>query len=76
MARYYFHITDGSEIPDETGTPLNSVEQARQEALKSASELLRDGTDSWSDAEWSMRVTDEAGAPVFTVRISIDEHGY
>ena len=39
MARYYFHITDGSEIPDETGTPLNSVEQARQEALKSASEL-------------------------------------
>jgi hypothetical protein len=45
MARYYFHITDGSEIPDETGTPLNSVEQARQEALKSASELLRDGTE-------------------------------
>jgi hypothetical protein len=40
MARYYFHITDGSEIPDETGTPLNSVEDARQEALKSASELL------------------------------------
>jgi hypothetical protein len=75
MARYYFHITDGLEIPDETGTPLNSVEDARQEALKGASELLLDGTDSWSDAEWSMRVADEAGAPVFTVRISIDEHG-
>jgi hypothetical protein len=75
MARYYFHITDGSEIPDEAGTLLNSVEEARQEALKSASELLRDGTASWSDAEWSMRVIDETGAPVFTVRISIDEHG-
>jgi hypothetical protein len=77
MARYFFHIYNGqADLPDESGTAFPGVKQAREEAIKTASELLRgDGDEVWSGPDWSMRVTNEVGLPVFTIRIMMDDHG-
>ena len=47
MTRYFFpYIT--VEIPDESGMVLPGVKEAREEAVKTAGELLRgDGRDFW-----------------------------
>jgi hypothetical protein len=54
---------------------LAGVKEAREEATRAASELLRgDGDEFWNGPDWTMRVTDEAGIPVFTTRILMDDH--
>jgi hypothetical protein len=75
MPRYFFHIHNGQEIPDECGTVFPGVKEAREEAVKTAGELLRgDGRDFWEGPDWTMRVTDATGVPVFTIKISMDDH--
>jgi Domain of unknown function (DUF6894) len=75
MARYFFHIHNGQDLPDGSGTDLPDAIHAREEAIKTASELLRgDGDDFWNSPDWTMRVTDERGLPVFTIRILMDDH--
>jgi hypothetical protein len=73
MARYFFHITNGQIFSDETGTILDGMKSARREAFLSAGEILSEGGEAFSN-DWTMRVTDEAGNPLFTLRISIEEH--
>ena len=75
MTRYFFHIHNGQEIPDESGTVLPGVKEAREEAVKTAGELLRgDGRDFWEGPDWTMQVTDATGVPVFTIKILMDDH--
>ncbi len=75
MPRYFFHIHNGQEIPDESGTVFPGVKEAREEAVKTAGELLRgDGRDFWEGPDWTMRVTDATGVPVFTIKILMDDH--
>jgi hypothetical protein len=75
MARFFFHVNNGVDLPDETGTVLNGIEEARQEVLLTGSELLRgDPDDLWRGSNWAMRVTDEAGTSLFTLRIAMEEH--
>jgi hypothetical protein len=55
---------------------LFGVKEARDEAIRTASELLRgDREDVWSGPDWSIRVTDETRRPVFTIKILMDHHG-
>lgn len=76
MSRYYFHISNGQHLPDASGMILNGVPEARQEAMRTASDLLRgDGEDVWISRDWTMCVTNVSGSPVFTIRIVMDDHG-
>jgi|KBSMisStandDraft_5_1062788.scaffolds.fasta_scaffold859435_2 Domain of unknown function (DUF6894) len=77
MARYFFHVSNGQNLPDESGMSFPGVQEARKEAIRTASDLLRgDGEDFWSgNPDWTMSVMDEAGRPVFTIRIVTDDHG-
>ena len=61
MARFFFHVGNGDELRDDAGMDLNSLKEAREEALLTASELLGGDGPFWSLAAWSVRVTDEAG---------------
>jgi hypothetical protein len=72
MARYYFHIRDGKDIPDHEGTELSDVSMVRSEAITAAGEMLKDMGSAWDGHEWEMEVTDESGATVLTLRFQAD----
>ena len=40
MARFFFHVASGDELHDDAGMDLDSLRDAREEALLTASELL------------------------------------
>ena len=60
MPRFFFHIRDGHDIPDEEGTELPGIEFARREAVHLAGRLLIDQSNEfWSGEDWRVEVTDE-----------------
>jgi hypothetical protein len=74
MLRYFFHICDGEEVLDGHGTVLASRDEARAHAITVAGELLRDaGKKGWRGSEWRLRVTDLAGATVYTLSFLVED---
>jgi hypothetical protein len=74
IPRYFFHIRDGEELLDDHGTVLASREDARAHAIIVAGELLRDaGRKDWGGTEWRLRVTDEMGRCVCTLRFLAED---
>ncbi len=74
MPRYFFHLTDGGSTPDPVGSELPDVHAARIEAVVYAAQTLKDSPEmAWSDPEVKVRVSDEEGKHVFTVRITSSE---
>jgi hypothetical protein len=71
VARFFFHVGNGQELRDDAGMDLNSVKEAREEALLTASELLGGDGPFWSLHAWAVRVTDDAGKDVFTVKVTM-----
>ena len=72
MARYYFHIRDGKDLPDAVGTELPNLAAVRQEAISAAGEMLRDVASVWTGEEWRMTVLDDTGAQVLLLRFSAE----
>ena len=69
MARYFFHVEDGSEIADDLGMELPTLAEAKCEAVRYAGRLICDhGTKFWDSADWSMTVTDEKGLTQFSLQ--------
>ena len=65
MPRYFFHVQDGQDIPDDTGTVCANPAAARTEAVIASGALLKDlGARFWPEADWRMHVTDEQGGTV------------
>ena len=46
---------------------------ARGEAIRAAGEMIREIGDDFSGGEWQMRVADESGRTVLTLRFSATE---
>ena len=61
MARFFFHVANGDELRDDGGMDLNSLKEAREEALLTASELLGGDGPFWRLPAWAVRVTDDVG---------------
>lgn len=71
MPRYFFDVQDGTAVPDVEGTYYESPERACLEAVTLAGEMLKDLDGAfWTSDEWCMRVSNEQGATVCTLRIS------
>jgi Domain of unknown function (DUF6894) len=51
---------NGQNLPDESGINFAGVKEAREEATRTASDLLR-GDELWSAPDWTMR--DEEAPP-------------
>lgn len=76
MPRYFFHVHDSADIPDDGGTELADRNAAWGEAIRAGGEMLKDLDGRFNPAsEWRMEVSDEAGNPVFTLRFSATDHG-
>jgi hypothetical protein len=75
MPRYFFNIIDGKDIPDHEGTELPGIAEARGQAINTAGNMIAEQGDTvWNGSPWMMNVSDETGAPVFTLRFSADDH--
>jgi len=71
MPRYFFHVQDGKDIPDRDGVELSGPGEALENAVTACGEALKDLDGAfWESEEWTMRVTDEAGATVCELKFS------
>jgi hypothetical protein len=62
VPRYFFHVHDGRDIPDEEGVELSGPEEARNQAVTACGEALKDlGGEFWESAIWTMTVKDRQG---------------
>jgi hypothetical protein len=74
MPRYFFNVIDGQFLVDEQGTDCADMQCVRDEAIKTAGAILRDGGVSYAGGiEWQMHVTDERKKTVLRLRFSVEE---
>lgn len=72
MPRYYFHVIDGRNIPDDHGTELPNDVAAIAEARAAAGELIRDfGPSLWDHDSWQMNVVDHLGTVLLSLKLAI-----
>lgn len=74
MPRYFFHIDDGSLMPDQDGTKLPGIDDARAEAVSLAGALLKDlDGEFWTHGgQWTMHVTDEQSRLLFSLHFGAE----
>ena len=66
MPRYFFHVQDGLNIPDEEGTDFPDLPSAKGHAVVYAGELILSmGAEFWGHDDWRMTVQDENGLTLF-----------
>ncbi len=71
MPRYFFHIDNNGEFPDNDGTVLDDAATARAEAIMTAGAMLQESGGRVEDGmEWRMTVVDEAGQAVCELHFS------
>lgn len=72
MPLYFFHVHDGVDLVDDTGTECADLTEARKQAIEAAGGMIADlGAKFWDEPEdWHMHVTDAAGALQFKLRFS------
>jgi hypothetical protein len=60
MPRYFFHVKDGVDQPDLTGTELRDDATARLQAIITSTRVIGElGDKFWNSGEWQMRVETE-----------------
>lgn len=75
MPCYFFHVPGRHPDRDDSGTELPDLYAAQAEAVRTAGEMLQDhGAKLLNDGHWSMQVHDAAGQPLFTLRLTVEEH--
>jgi len=75
VPRYFFHVHDGEDLLDREGVELPGPVEAREQAIATAGEMIRQSGVVLSDGSvWTMRVVNENGGEVFTLRFSADDH--
>ena len=60
MARYFFHVINGSFDPDLAGTECATPNDVKAQAVTAAGAMLSDqGIKLWNTGRWDMFVADE-----------------
>ena len=73
MARYFFNTVNGRRYPDEDGADLPDLEAVRRRATVALAELLKERPSTlWDTGCLRLEVTDQAGAPVLALQVSLD----
>jgi hypothetical protein len=75
MARYFFNIRNGADIPDTVGSEHPDLASVREEALQATAELIKGRLLANSDADaWIVQVTDDTGFTVMVLSLSASIH--
>lgn len=76
MSRYYFDIKDGQDFDDLQGSEWPDLAAARIEAVRFASEVLKEMPERfWNCEEWTMTVSDHHREPLFTLKFLAEKAG-
>jgi hypothetical protein len=76
MPRYFFHVIDGRTAMDTVGTQLAGIDEARAQAVVTATELLRRSSDTiWNGCPWQMTVANAAGDTLLNLRFAARDYG-
>ena len=71
MPRFHFNVYDGVASPDDAGSDLTSVAEARVEAVMLFGSILREKAhEFWADQGMQLQVTDDSGLVLFTLSMS------
>lgn len=71
MARFFFHTEDGRLFPDDEGTELATLAEARVEAVRVLGDLLRETPDEiLATGALRLTVTDAKGLIYFALDLS------
>jgi hypothetical protein len=71
VPKYFFHVHDGQEFPDDEGTDLADDNVARAEAVILSGEILRDlAGNFWNFEDWRLVVMVEDGREVCHLTIT------
>ena len=74
MPNYHFNLSDGFRDPDQTGTELPGIQQAKIEAVRHAAEMMKDDpAELWADGKLRVDVTDDDGNALFAVTINVSD---
>ena len=77
MPRYFFHVMDDRAFIDYDGVELDSIGDARAEAVRLAGKILALEKTSLSHGrQWRMAVVDTADDLVYSLLFQADHHGY
>ena len=65
---------DGKDLPDTEGVELADRDEAHQQAIVAAGEMLKETDRTFLQGDvWEMHVTDEAGRTVCLLRFSAED---
>jgi hypothetical protein len=71
MPRFFFNVVNGDLEADKLGAELPDPKAARDEAVRTARELIAEGVSMHGEwHHWKVVVTDETGRTVMTVPFS------
>ncbi|TPI74955.1 hypothetical protein [Mesorhizobium sp. B2-8-9] len=72
MPVFYFHVDNGTFIPDNEGVDLPDLDAARQEAVRAAGEMINESKQSFWEhmTPWIMNVTDGQNHLLFTLQFA------
>jgi hypothetical protein len=74
MDRYYFNVRGDKVLDDEEGCEYASEDQAREEAIETCGEMIRDLHARLAKGEeWRMEVANEQRKIVFVIRITVEK---
>jgi hypothetical protein len=72
MPLYFFDITDtGKTWPDSEGTELASLEEAREEALRTLGEIVKDKLPDGDHRNFLIEIREGDGAPLLSASLSL-----
>ncbi len=75
MPLYFFHVMDGRAIVDLEGTNLSSLDEVRDQAIRTAGEILaKEKTMLSNNIPWMMTVADAGGKTVFSLKFEAVMH--
>ena len=70
MPKFYFHTSTLTRFTDEDGTELSGAHEARQQAIATCGEMMRDQPEGfWGSKPWSVTVTDAVGLILWELSI-------
>lgn len=71
MPRYFFHVHDGTTLPDYVGTELPDLEAAKHKAVQIAGKLLQERPDLfWKGDEWFLDCCDSTDLILFALHFT------